>query len=576
MDYLTIQRHVSECREFVSRKLSAIRAFAPPEGGIVICLKASGFHSHLHLNLDSFMQGFYFAEPDGEIGVENAFIRSLDKFLQDAVLKNIRLFGNDDVKTFDRIVELTISCAPGFFGDRTDIRLILELTGRVSNILICNSEGRVIDMYRRSLNNHCGHDYSTPPGLKNTLDPLIADDLIVSRILSDDPKTWSSRIGGLSPHLAAELTYRLKLQPENDPVGILKELLSETLSSNSAGVYFENEKVYAICAAELHHLSGDLSKKEFPSVNAALAWLHNNIYIRKILEMKRSIKSAGILREISRVEKLMGKHLDQAAEYVRAEHLKRMGELILNNIRSIPPRATEINLRDWETDMPLSIALNPGLSPAKNAERYFKKYKKAQRGISEVEKRISLLESELKWLKEKLWLAENAQSLFDLTEEFRDLKPARAVAGKSASKPQSRKKILKPVLTLNNCDFYVGKNAAQNEFITFRIARRGDLWFHALDVPGSHVIARKTEGEFDESDRLNGAILAAYFSFAKNGGKTPVDVTDAAFVKRVPGGGPGRVSYSKQKTLYVNPGNAADLFETSALQSYRNDDERIE
>ncbi|MDN5280450.1 MAG: hypothetical protein PWR01_4415, partial [Clostridiales bacterium] len=95
-------------------------------------------------------------------------------------------------------------------------------------------------------------------------------------------------------------------------------------------------------------------------------------------------------------------------------------------------------------------------------------------------------------------------------------------------------------------------------------------WFHANDVPGAHVILKKPDGEIEEKDLLRGALLAAWFSFARQSSKVAVDTTQVAHVKKIPGGGPGRVSYTHQNTLYVNPQQAAELVASAESQSGEN------
>ena len=114
------------------------------------------------------------------------------------------------------------------------------------------------------------------------------------------------------------------------------------------------------------------------------------------------------------------------------------------------------------------------------------------------------------------------------------------------------KVIIKPYLEENGCKYYVGHNAKQNDQITFKIGKKGDIWFHANDVPGAHVILKKSEGEVTEEDIINGAKLAALNSFAKNSSKVPVDYTDVSNVKRIPNGGAGQVSYTNQHTIVVD------------------------
>ncbi len=123
---------------------------------------------------------------------------------------------------------------------------------------------------------------------------------------------------------------------------------------------------------------------------------------------------------------------------------------------------------------------------------------------------------------------------------------------KNAKNP---KVMIKPSFEQNGCKYYVGHNAKQNDLITFKIGKKGDIWFHANDVPGAHVVLKKPEGDINEEDLLAGARFAALNSFAKNSSKVLVDYTDVSNVKRIPNGGLGQVSYTNQHTIVVELGD---------------------
>ena len=142
---------------------------------------------------------------------------------------------------------------------------------------------------------------------------------------------------------------------------------------------------------------------------------------------------------------------------------------------------------------------------------------------------------------------------------------AGAGSGKAAPQRELRQaKRLQPFLELDGCRFYVGRNGRQNDLVTFGLGRRGDLWAHAHEVPGAHVVAKRADGSPTPRDAERAALLAAWFSFARDAGKVPVDVTDIAHVRRIPGGGPGRVSFTHQRTILVSPREAEALLGAGA------------
>ncbi len=174
---------------------------------------------------------------------------------------------------------------------------------------------------------------------------------------------------------------------------------------------------------------------------------------------------------------------------------------------------------------------------------------------------MECLVDEIRWLREQIWLTETATREADLCldEPAGDHKKRGKKSPDTVARGRKFRPDFQPALVIDNCRYFVGRNAKQNDQLTFQLARRGDYWFHANEVPGAHVIAKKAAGEMNETDLVRGASLAAWFSFARESSKVAVDYTDVAHVKRIPGGSPGRVSYTHQKTLLVNPALAGEL-----------------
>lgn len=126
---------------------------------------------------------------------------------------------------------------------------------------------------------------------------------------------------------------------------------------------------------------------------------------------------------------------------------------------------------------------------------------------------------------------------------------------------------VRPLLEIDGCRFYVGRNSRHNDLLTFGVGRPGDLWLHAHEVPGSHVLVRRPDGSVSEIDLERGASLAAWFSTARDGGRVAVDVADLATVKRIPGAPPGRVTFRAHRQLRVDPHRGRDLLAGASGQT---------
>ncbi len=513
------------------------------------------------LQLDQSSQGFWLSNKAQEIETKTPFIRQLERLLVNGHLAGLSLFAKD--KAFDRVVEIHIAVFDNFFGTRNDYYLIAELTGRISNIFLCDSEHRIIDSLAQTNNNETGSKYNLPDAA-TPIDPMAATPTQLAEIFSSDSNTWQNKIGGFSPQIARELAFRTRNEKTIEALVIeLKKLFTEAQNSNKTWLALQNQKVKFLSVYYPHSLKqGEI--KEFASVNEALEYIEMHLAGKNRFEQTQKQIKKHFCRELKARRELVKKQQALKKKYQNAAELQKMGNLIVANIYRIKPGDKEILLHDWEANEPVLVKLDPTKSAAAQADRYFHKYKKARRGIAEVEKRLKELKQDIRWLEEQIWLVENAIEAADLPI----VEKKRASKTKATKQVNKRKKPYFPVfLAIDDCRYYVGKNGRQNDLLTFSLARKNDLWFHANDVPGAHVILKKMNGKATEEEIVRGALLAAWFSFARESSKVPVDTTEVAWVKKVPGGGPGRVSYTHQKTVFVNPQDAKKLVELAAEET---------
>jgi predicted ribosome quality control (RQC) complex YloA/Tae2 family protein len=561
MEYLTLKRHCTEMTQELADRPLIMRVFAVHGRGICLQLKRQAKKNRLVLQLDQASQGFWLSNKAQEIETKTSFIRQLERLLVNGHLAGLSLYAKD--KAFDRVVEIHVAAFDSFFGTRNDYFLIVELTGRIANIFLCDSEHKIIDSLARTNNNETGSKYNLPAA-GAPIDPLVATPAQLAEIFSSDSNTWQNKIGGFSPQIARELAFRTRNEKTIEALVVeLKKLFAEAQNSDKTWLATQNQKVKFLSVYYPHsQKQGDI--KEFARVNEALEFIEMHLAGKNRFEQTQKQIKKHFSRELKARRELVKKQQALKQKYQNASELQKMGNLIVANIYRIKPGDKEVLLQDWESNEPVLIKLDPTKSAAAQADRYFHKYKKARRGIAEVEKRLKELNLDIRWLEEQIWLVENASEAADLPiiEKKRAQKP------KATKQGSKRKKPYFPVfLEMNDCRYYVGKNGRQNDLLTFSVARKNDLWFHANDVPGAHVILKKLNGEATEEDIVSGALLAAWFSFARESSKVPVDTTEVARVKKVPGGGPGRVSYTHQKTVFVNPQDAKKLVEMASEET---------
>ena len=269
---------------------------------------------------------------------------------------------------------------------------------------------------------------------------------------------------------------------------------------------------------------------------------------RRLRELEARLKRAAKARERHRDG--LRRQLQNCAE---AETLRRKGELLLAHLGEVPQRAESVTLTDWEGGS-LKIELDPRLSPSRNADRYFRKYRKAKADPEAVRQGIEELENAVAELAEQRDLLEAIDDPEKFEEAARDveewLAPERAPAGKGKGK---EKKGLPPHLVFerDGLTVLVGLSARGNRFVTFKQARGDDLWLHAHELPGAHVIIRGARGreelETERRDVLEfAASLAAAHSKGRHSGAVSVDYTERRYVRSVPG--------TLALVTYTNPG----------------------
>lgn len=228
-----------------------------------------------------------------------------------------------------------------------------------------------------------------------------------------------------------------------------------------------------------------------------------------------------------------------------ADAFREAGELILGYQYSLGPGESMLVVPELDREIPL----NPQLGPIENAETYFKRYRKARDAGRRLPDMIATAELDLAFLDDLdayVDLAESEKDLVRIGDELGARFGGRQAAKKRPSAPGQPLRI-----DVDDAQIFVGRNARQNEEVTFRVAGRSDLWLHTRGIPGAHIIVHGHRPSPDTVEIAAG--LAAYFSRARGNASVDVDVTEVRNVHRRPGGGPGQVTYKHERTLRVAP-----------------------
>jgi predicted ribosome quality control (RQC) complex YloA/Tae2 family protein len=482
---------------------------------------------------------------------------------------------------FDRVIR--ISCLKkSQLGKSIEFDLIFELTGRNSNLILLRKDGLIIDCLRKvDLTQNRfrqilpGERYTPPPPPKKKNPFQIEKDKFTELVQSHNllvSEFMISHFIGLDQLLAENIMFEANI-PLNAKTTDLKEEDIEHLWRRFTEIFQKiseyeltfqvitdgKEKPKAISCVSLPFLK-DERKIFYGSLNLAIKkFFHQKLEDQhKKVELKRFSQIAyRAFTSLERRKERIEEDLKQAEKF---EQYKKFGDLLLMNKDLIKKGRDLIKLVDifQPVQSSIEIPLNIKLSPMQNAQAYFKKYKKAKDALVTMKKRRAETEKEMlkvEKILEKIKGATKEPKLEEIEQELISLGLL-----KEKEIPRERKKANKEFLprrfvTKEGCEILVGRNNQENDYLTFKIARPDDLWFHAQDVPGSHVVLRRKEKkkDFSHNDIKEAAKVAAYFSKARGAKKLPVIYTLAKYVKKPKRGKPGLVLVEKEKTILVEP-----------------------
>ena len=477
---------------------------------------------------------------------------------------------------FERILTFNFT-ALNDFGDRVKLRIICEIMGRYSNISFVDDEGIIIDSVKRVGSNKSsvrevlpGKAYSFPPA-QDKLDLLNSEtDLIISRVLENKnallSKALLKSIQGISPLRCNEIVFKAYgedkavYEIEND-TGSLKnalEHLKKTLYSPAKGVIVSNEeKQVAFSFTEVEQFGSSCKKEYFDSLSVLL----DTFYKNRINSVKRNASGGELIKKVSLLlDKINRKTALQKKELAQSEDcekLKIFGELINANLYYLEPKSNKYSVLNYYTGEQIDIPADIMLTPAENAAKYYKEYRKKQNAKVYLKEQIKIGEEQLEYLESVMDILERAETPEDISAVKYELITQGFIKSK-LNKREKNPKQLKPLefKTENGFLVLVGRNNLLNDRLTFKIAKGNDIWFHTKLVHGSHTVLITDGRKPEEDDIIEAAGIAAYYSKATESTNVPVDYTFIKFVKRQASRIPGRVFYTDYKTVYVNPDKA--------------------
>lgn len=476
---------------------------------------------------------------------------------------------------FDRIVELEFACRDemGFAVTRL---LNVEIMGKYSNLLLTDGDKKIITALKMI-------DFSTsrlrqilpgmtyelpPPQEKRDLFSLGEEDLSLLLAAREGSmplgKFLLNSFLGLSPLVAREIAYRATGHIDTPLENVLTQPLWQEILAfrriftegdfRPTILYDATDKPVEFCFTDIAQYGSGVRREQFATFGELM-----DVYFEK-RDLADRIKQRGqdIIKLVANANARLLKKIDLQKEELRecadGEKFKLYGDLLTANLYALHRGEAQAQVQNYysENCETIAIEMDTRLSPAQNAQRYYKKYNKCKNAKMYLTEQIGAAQSELRYLETVTQALERAETEADLAEIRQELAKSGYASRMHAFKSVKPAPV-KPMefRTSGGYRMLCGKNNMQNDYITFKVAGKLDLWFHVKGAPGSHVVLICNGEEPSERDYTEAAVLAATYSGAKGSGQIPVDYTRVKNIKKPPASKPGYVTYSTNYTAYV-------------------------
>lgn len=469
--------------------------------------------------------------------VPNTFIMVMRKYLQGAVIEAIQQVEND------RILEISVS-NKNEIGDSVAVTLVIEIMGKHSNIILLDkASGKIIEAIKHvgfSQNSYRtilpGSTYVAPPQT-GSLNPFTVDDEKLFQILQTEnlePKRLQQMFQGLGRDTATELSCRLTVDKLKTFRAFFASPTQPSLTEKSFSALLFSD-----------------SKTQMSTLSELLDTFYKDKAERDRVNQQASELIRRVENELEKNRKKLGKQEEELLATENAEEFRQKGELLTTFLHQVPNDQDQVELDNYYTGEKIIIALDKALTPNQNAQRYFKRYQKLKEAVKHLTSLIEETRATILYL-ESVETALAQASLAEIAEIREELIQTGFIRRRQREKIQKRQKPEKYLATDSQTIILVGRNNLQNDELTFKMAKKDELWFHAKDIPGSHVVIT---GNLQPSDEVktDAAELAAYFSKARLSNLVQVDMIEVRKLNKPTGGKPGFVTYTGQKTLRVTP-----------------------
>jgi predicted ribosome quality control (RQC) complex YloA/Tae2 family protein len=515
-----------------------------------------------------------------EFGFENPksppmFCMLLRKHLTGATIESITQPHSE------RLLELSLKTTNAI-GSLSYKRLIIELTGRLSNVILTDDEGLIIDCQRRIGGGADekrlvlpGLVYRNPPPQIGKLDPIDVTEKQVTDALSDVShnsidKWLVSKFVAISPLVAREVSWRAYGEVD---------FRLDKIKDEGAAIYRELKKLVTGDLKPWLILSSDGIPFDFSytrlqqyensyraELQASFQTMLDEYYTRTAQADRVRQRSAATMKLMKTARsRLIRKITAQKSELegtAKRDYHRECGDIVTANMHLLKKGQQALIADDFfsEDGKQRRIELDPLKSPQQNAAKFYKAYTKAKNAVNYLTEQVSLAETELIYVESVIEMIKRVENESDLDEIRNELSQTGYIKTQKQQTQQKFKKSRKqaessPMRFTSSAGMQIlaGRNNTQNDRLTLKLASRHDTWFHAQKIHGTHVIVKSSENPIDDATLNEAAAIAAYYSAARSDSKVPVDYTQVKNVKKPPGGRPGMVIYASFQTVLTTP-----------------------
>ena len=512
------------------------KVYQPEKDEIILGIRSMGQAYKLLLTSNASNPKFHFTQTNPSNPMTPPlFCMVMRKHLQSGKIIKI------EQPDFDRILNIYVESL-NELGDYSVKKLVLEIMGRHSNIILTDENNTILDCIK-----HIGHDTSSVrevlPGREYTLPPsqgkintLELDNNDFNEVLENNPSFEIQSViyknyTGISPIAASEICYRANVNgstPVEALTDIQKEIVfnkfAELVEDIKANRFYpesitnEKGKTIDFSPIEMTQFNG-LEIKKYTSISELIeSFYANRDFAYRIGQKTQDLRKL-ITQNIERCIRKKDIQMQTLRSIKNRDELRLKGELLTANIYSIKKGMTTVELPNYysENQELVAIELDSNKTPSENAQKYYKAYNKAKRTFEALKDQIKSNDEELAYLESVLTSVNNCTDEQDVKEIRRELREEGYVKKVKNQKDKSKKhSVPLHFISQDGFDIYVGKNNIQNDELTLKFARPRDIWMHTKNIPGSHVIIVANGQTIPDTTLNEGAMLSAFYSKAKN------------------------------------------------------------